>query len=327
LIARSRRLSTFARVIALGLALCLWARAVNAQEPTPAPPLEVPPAAEPPAPAPSDVPVEGAPAAGEALPRARPVAEPPAAGPQENATGSPAAIGRGSMVRLFAEANPLLWPLLACSVVALMFALERFIALRKERVIPKEFVNRFVERLSGGKLDKDRAAELCRANDSAVARVFSVVVGYWGQPAAVIRQAIGYDASGEVLELKRNIRVLNGTATLAPLLGLLGTVVGMIQSFDALGGRVGTAKGEALAQGISLALIATAIGLVIAVFSVVAYYYFLNRVDILIRELDTQARKVIELVSAEAVRPSAPIDRRPNFLHPGDSSRHESRAH
>ncbi len=71
-----------------------------------------------------------------------------------------------------------------------------------------------------------------------------MVVTYWGQPAAVIRQALGYDAAGEVADLKRNIRVLNGTATLAPLLGLLGTVVGMIQSFEAVGGRVGTAKGE-----------------------------------------------------------------------------------
>src|SRR5207248_935665 len=139
--------------------------------------------------------------------------------------------------------------------VALGYALERSIALRRERVIPRDFVTRFLERLSSGKLDRDRASELCKANDSPVARIFALVVSYWGQPAATIRQAIGYDAAGEVTDLKRNIRVLNGTAILAPLLGLLGTVVGIIQSFDALGGRVGTAKGEALAHGISLALV------------------------------------------------------------------------
>ena len=161
-------------------------------------------------------------------------------------------------------------------------------ALRRERVIPRDFVNRFLERLSSGKLDRDRAAELCRANDSPVARVFAMVVSYWGQPAATIRQAIGYDAAGEVTDLKRNVRVLNGTATLAPLLGLLGTVIGMIQSFDALGGRVGPAKGEALAQGISLALVTTALGLAIAIVSVAAYYYLLNRVDVLVRDLDEQ---------------------------------------
>jgi biopolymer transport protein ExbB len=168
--------------------------------------------------------------------------------------------------------------------------------------------------------------ELCKANDSPVARIFTTVVSAWGQPAAVIRQSVSHDAAGEVLDLKRNIRVLNGSATLAPLLGLLGTVVGMIQSFDALGGRVGSARGELLAHGISLALVTTAMGLAIAVVAVTAYYYLLNRVDMLVRDLDDNARKVIDLVSLEALRPS-PVDRRPNFAAPGDHVRHETRAH
>jgi len=234
-------------------------------------------------------------------------------------------VGRGSILRLFLQANPMLWPLVLCSVVTLGYALERLVALRRERVIPRDFASRFVDRLASGKLDRDRAAELCKANDSPVARVFAVVISYWGQPAGLIRQAVGQDAAVEVIDLKRNIRVLNGTATLAPLLGLLGTVVGMIQSFDALGGRGGGNKGEALAHGISLALVTTAMGLAIAVVSVVAYYYLLNRVDLLVRELDDQARKVIDLVAADPVRANPGSDRRPNFTPPGDPSRHESR--
>jgi biopolymer transport protein ExbB len=226
----------------------------------------------------------------------------------------------------------MVWLLAACSIVTLGFALERLVALRRERVIPRDFVNRFQERLASGKLDRDRAAELCRANDSSVARVFAMVVSYWGQPAATIRQAIGYDAAGELSDLKRNVRVLNGTATLAPLLGLLGTVIGMIQSFDALGGRVGPNKGEMLAQGISLALVTTALGLAIAVVSVAAYYFLLNRVDVLVRDLDEQARMVIDLVSAEAVRPTPAVlnDRRSNLSSPNDrdhAPRHETRTH
>ena len=108
-------------------------------------------------------------------------------------------------------------------------------------------------------------------------------------PGATIRQILSYDAAGEVVELKRNLRVLSAMATLGPLLGLLGTVVGIIQSFDALGGRVGPSRGEALAHGISLALVATAIGLAIAIVSVAFYYVFLNRVDVLVRELDDSA--------------------------------------
>jgi biopolymer transport protein ExbB len=268
------------------------------------------------------VPSESAPATRprEGTPTARKAIVPPL-------RDSKSGVNRRSILVLFTRANPMVWLLAVCSVVAVGFALERVVALRRERVIPRDFVNRFLERLASGKLDRDRAAELCRANDSSVARVFALIVNYWDQPAATIRQAIGYDAAGEVTDLKRNIRVLNGTATLAPLLGLLGTVIGMIQSFDALGGKVGPAKGETLAQGISLALVSTALGLAIAVVSVSAYYYLLNRVDLLVRELDDQARQVIDLVSSEAPRPST-SERRPSLGAAADHApRQDSRIH
>ena len=192
--------------------------------------------------------------------------------------------------------------------------------------MPAEFVDRFLERLAAGKLDRERALELCKAHESPAARIFALVVKSWGQPGATIRQTLSYDAAGEVIELKRNLRVLNGMATIGPLLGLLGTVVGIIQSFDALGGRVGPARGEALAQGISLALVATAFGLVIAIFAVAAYYFLLNRVDLLVRDLDENTRQVIELVSSEAVRPAGP-DRRHGAISTSDPLRQETRVY
>ncbi len=234
-------------------------------------------------------------------------------------------IDRSSIVRLILQANPMLWPLVACSILTVGYVLERALALRRERIIPRDFADRFLERLSGGKLDRERALELCRAHDSPAARVFAMVVNVWGQPGATIRQILSYDAAGEVVELKRNLRVLSAMTTLGPLLGLLGTVVGIIQSFDALGGRVGPARGEALAHGISLALVATAIGLAIAITAVTFYYVFLNRVDVLIRELDDRTRQVIELVSSEAQR-HAPPDRRHIPLGAPEPLRQDSRA-
>src|SRR5207237_8365129 len=77
-----------------------------------------------------------------------------------------AAVDRSSVLRLVLQANPMLWPLVACSIITLGYVLERFLALRRERVIPREFVNRFLERLSSGKLDRERALELCRAHDA-----------------------------------------------------------------------------------------------------------------------------------------------------------------
>lgn len=249
----------------------------------------------------------------------------PATVPAPSAPAKPG-VNRATVLQLLIRANPMLWPLAACSIFTMGIALERFLALRRKRVIPAEFVDRFLERLAAGKLDRDRALELCKANESPSARVFAQVVKAWGQPGATIRQNLSFDAAGEIIEMKRNLRVLSGLATLGPLLGLLGTVVGIIQSFDALGGRIGPARGEALAQGISLALVATAFGLVIAIFAVTAYYFLMNRVDVLVRELDERARQVIELVSAEALRP-ANLDRRHTSLAPGDPLRQETRTY
>ena len=243
----------------------------------------------------------------------------------ENAPPARPGVNRGSVLQLLARANPMLWPLAACSIFTVGIALERLLALRRRRVIPRDFVERFKERLSAGKLDRDRALELCKANDSPAARIFGLAVKAWGQPGATIRQNLSFDAAGEVVEMKRNLRVLNGMVTLGPLLGLLGTVVGIIQSFDALGGRIGPARGESLAQGISLALVATAFGLVIAIFAHCMYYYLLNCLDVLIRELDEHTRQVVELVSSEAIRPAAAADRRHGPSPVSDPLRQETR--
>jgi biopolymer transport protein ExbB len=242
----------------------------------------------------------------------------PSPNPESTATKPSVGVGKQSILSLLTRLNPMLWLLALCSIVTVGYTFERLIGLRRGRVIPRDFVNRFLERLSAGKLDRDRATELCRSNESPAARILGHAVRYWGQPSATIRQTVDADAAREVLDLRRNVRVLNGTATLAPLIGLLGTVIGMIQSFDAIGSKVGSGKSEALAQGISLALVSTAVGLGIAVVSVAAYYYLLNRVDLLVRDLDDLVRKVIDQISAESLRPA---DRRI------DHSRSESRAH
>jgi biopolymer transport protein ExbB len=265
----------------------------------------------------------------ERAPAAAPAGQPPSASVavtrDENARTVKPSVDRSRVLRLLLQANPMLWLLAICSVITLGYVLERLAALRRERVVPREFVDRFLERLSTGKLDRERAFELCRAHDSPAARIFALVINTWGQPGVTIRQTVSHDAAGEVVELKRNLRVLSAMATLGPLVGLLGTVFGIIQSFDALGGRVGPARGEALAHGISLALVATFFGLAIAIVAVAFYYFFLNRVDILVRELDDRTRQVIDLVSSESHR-LAPGDRRHVPIGSTDFQRHESRA-
>ncbi|WP_165070338.1 MotA/TolQ/ExbB proton channel family protein [Paludisphaera rhizosphaerae] len=259
-----------------------------------------------------------------AVARGQDASAPPPA-PAAGGTSAPTveakpAVDRNAMRRMLLTANPMLWPLAACSILTVGFALERFLALRRKRIAPPDFVDRFLERLASGKLDRDRALELCKAHDCVAGRVFGHAVRAWGRPGAEIRQTVAFDSAGEVVELKRNLRVLSAMATLGPLLGLLGTVVGIIQSFDALGGKAGPQRGEMLAQGISLALVATAFGLGIAIFAVAAYYFLLNRLEVLTREVDEYARQVVDMVSGDVVRPAA-LDRRVPQGLPGDVSR------
>ncbi len=214
-----------------------------------------------------------------------------------------ATVGRRSLVELLRQANPMLWPLAVCSIVTLGFTLERLVALRRARILPREFTERLMDRLATGKIDRERALELCRANDCVLARVFARVVNHWGQSTATLQEIADREVAGEVQDLKRNVRVLNGTATLAPLLGLLGTVVGLIEAFDALSGESsgGVGKNEALAHGISLALIATAVGLAIAIVSVVFYYVLQHRVDTIGRALEIQTNRLIDHIAGDAV--------------------------
>ena len=229
-----------------------------------------------------------------------------AVGPEATGTTDPGGsipmIGPETILKLIVEANPMLWPLFICSIVTFGVVLERFVALRPGRILPRDFTQRFLERLATGKLDRERALEFCRAQSSPVARIFAIAVRHWGKPGLELRQIVASDAASEVAELRRGTRVLSGLATLGPLLGLLGTVWGLIESFGNLGGKVGTAKGDALAHGISLALVATAIGLGVAVVAVIAHTFFQYRIEGLVRDLDARTRDVVDLIAGDSPR-------------------------
>ena len=238
----------------------------------------------------------------------------PASNPSP-ATPSPGAgvfLDRAKITEILKVENPLIWPMILCSIVALGYFLDRWFSLRRSRIVPRDFVNRFLDRLGSGKLDRDRAFDLCKANDTPASRVFSQVLMMWGEPAGQIRSAISQAVGMEYMLLRKNIRVLNATATLAPLIGLLGTVVGIIDSFNALGAKNVPSKSAALAEGIGLALVMTALGLVVAIGSVTAYYCLLGKLDSMMVSLEQESLRVMELVASHSNRPGG--DRRAGHL-------------
>ena len=194
---------------------------------------------------------------------------------------------------------PFLIPFLIASVIAVWFGIERLVVLRRGRVIPRPFVERFLHHLEQGKLDGDQALRLCEENNSPVAAVFAHGIRKWGKPSVEVEQAIIDGGERQVSQLRKHLRVLNGVATVTPLMGLLGTVIGMIQAFNEIATADAMGRPESLAVGIAMALLTTAAGLMIAIPSLVLYMYLAGRVDALVMEMDAAAQNVVHLISAE----------------------------
>ena len=197
------------------------------------------------------------------------------------------------------------WPLGFTSIIVVWFTIERFVVLRHGRVIPRHFVNRFFEHLKEGNLDPKAALKLCEDNGSPIALVLASGVRKWGKSSVEVEQAIIDGGERQVSQLRKHIRILNGAATIAPLLGLLGTVVGMIDSFNTIASRGGMGKSEQLAGGIGLSLITTAAGLAIAIPALTMYMYFTGRVDALVIEMDGKAQELVDYISAEGLSEQA----------------------
>jgi biopolymer transport protein ExbB len=204
-----------------------------------------------------------------------------------------------SMLSVFHDGGILMYPIAICSFALTVFVFERFISLRRGRVIPGPFVKRFLEQLREGQLDREKAIKLCEENKSPVAVVFAAAAKKWGKTSVEVEQAI-LDAGERVTnQLRKHLRLFSGISQVTPLLGLLGTVLGMIVSFNAIATAGAEGQRELMAGGIAQALITTAAGMLVAIPALLAYLYFLGRVDTLITEIDALGQKVVELIAAD----------------------------
>lgn len=204
-----------------------------------------------------------------------------------------------SLLQVIRDGGPLMLPIAFCSFVLLVFVFERAISLRRGRVIPGPFVRKFIEQLRTKQLDREMALERCEKNRSPVSDVFAAAINKWGRPAVEIEQAIIDEGERMTHGLRKYIRLFNGISTICPLLGLLGTVLGMIRAFNSIATADAMGRPELLAAGISQALLTTAAGLTVAIPALIAYLFFVGRVDRLIIDIDTLGQKVVGLISAE----------------------------
>ena len=191
------------------------------------------------------------------------------------------------------------------SIIGVWSVVERLVILRRRRVIPKAFVERFLMHLRAGRMDKSEAVAICHQNQSPMADIFMHGVRKWGRPSVEVEQAVLDGGERQVTQLKKGLRVLNGVSTLSPLIGLLGTVVGMIRSFNDIATAGAMGQTQTLANGIALALLTTAVGLIIAIPAMAAYLYLAGRIDSIVMEMDRLGQELVHLISAEALRERA----------------------
>ncbi len=209
-----------------------------------------------------------------------------------------------NIVSLVREGGVLMFPIIACSLVLMVFVFERMLYLRRARIIPRPFVRGVIEQLEQQQLGREEALALCDENGSPIAELFTAAIKKWNRPAVEVEQAI-LDAGERVTsQLKKYLRLFNAISNLSPLLGLLGTVLGMIEAFNSIAQADAMGRPELLAHGIGAALLTTAAGLCVAIPAYAAYAFFLGRTDRLILEMDALAQNVVELISAEGLQES-----------------------
>ncbi len=185
-----------------------------------------------------------------------------------------------------------IWPLIFASIIALAIIGERFWSLRAEIVAPSDLLPEVQKLLNQGTIKKDVIAKI--KEHSLLGEIFASALNNSNSSADHIKEAIEESGRSVNYKLEKYLSILGTIAAVAPLLGLLGTVIGMVDLFSSF-----TSSGHdvaVFARGISVALYNTATGIIVAVPAMIFYRYFRSRVEDLIFDMEQQAIKLIELM-------------------------------
>jgi biopolymer transport protein ExbB len=190
-----------------------------------------------------------------------------------------------SITGFFSKGGVFMWPLLICSIVSVTLIILRSLALREKNVLPL-VIESEMERLVPG-TSPERLARIVHHDASSLARIVRVALQHLRWPRAENVEAVQTRARHEMVRLERGLVVLEVIVGIAPLIGLIGTVSGLIHVFASLGLSAGAADAKRIALGISEALSCTIFGLGIAVPSLIAFVYFSKKVEVLSVEMES----------------------------------------
>jgi biopolymer transport protein ExbB len=199
-----------------------------------------------------------------------------------------------NLLDIFLKGGFIMWPILLSSIIGLAVSIDRFLMLRKAKIN----VPAFMVRIRGliKKKDISGAISYCMQEQSPVANIVRKGLKKYKYGHDRVKDAIENAGSQEISKLEKGLSVLASVAGIAPLLGFLGTVTGMIQAFMTIQDLAGAANPSDLAGGIWEALITTAFGLIIGIPALALYNYFLSSVKKLVGEMETVANDVIDVI-------------------------------
>jgi biopolymer transport protein ExbB len=198
--------------------------------------------------------------------------------------------------------GPVMWPIILCSIVAAAIVLERLWTLQDKRVLPRELTSKVWHLIENNQVN-DKVITALEQN-SPLGRVLAAGLANRHRPHDVIMERLEDTGRHVIHELERFLNTLGTIAGIAPLLGLLGTVTGIIKAFNAIQeGGVGDPR--ALSGGIAEALITTAAGLIVAIPALFAYRYLRGKVDAIVVEMEKDAIKLADAVEVAQKKQAA----------------------
>ncbi len=182
-----------------------------------------------------------------------------------------------------------IWPLIIASIVALALIIERSLALRRARILPPRLLNDVLSLHAKRQVSNDVVDKL--EDSSPLGRVLAAALRNERAPREVAHEAVANAGGHAAHDLSRNLSLLGSIGSIAPLMGLLGTVIGMIEIFASQ--QAGSSP-QQLAHGISIALYCTAFGIIVAVPAILAYRHFKSRIEDFVVDMEDEAQKLLD---------------------------------
>lgn len=210
--------------------------------------------------------------------------------------------GKGLWIAsVFTRGGPVMYAIFLCSVLSIAIAAERAVSLRRKNLIDKAFLHEVKKLAVKGEFEK--AIGLCKSANGAMGRILQAGLRRGKYGVIEVERAIEAAGAHEAGALEANLRGLGFISTMAPMLGLLGTVTGMISAFDAIS-TVGSNGPAVVAGGIAEALLNTVGGIIVAIHSLASYHFFRGKADKLTREMEELSIQFVEdiMYAVEAAR-------------------------